>query len=159
MKEDDTSSVGGLLPEIETDKAQMHVGTLDHSILARVMVQKGTRAVYIISQITLPAESGDLVSLEVPQQEKGTACTSGGLARKAKVAKSTRVDTRSARREGRQSVVESPAESAPDTAGNGELHTPHLVLHALGSIRFLKLVFPPSLPRDQGGVCGRGTYS
>ncbi|PWW72056.1 hypothetical protein C7212DRAFT_360261 [Tuber magnatum] len=77
------------------------------------------------SQIVVLAElSGDLASLEV-LQEKGTEGGSGALARKEKVdEKSSEEDTMSARREGRPSVMESSAESAPDTAGIAKEYTP-----------------------------------
>jgi len=81
------------------DKAQIDVEALDGGILAKVMVQAGTRVFQVGFRIAVLAEpGGDLASLGVPQ-EQGTEGGSSTLAKKEKVdEKSPREDTRSAMR-------------------------------------------------------------
>jgi len=66
----DSFSVGDVLLEIETDKAQMDVEAQDDGVMARIVVAAGTKGVAVGTRIAVLAEQGDdLATLEMPKDE------------------------------------------------------------------------------------------
>jgi pyruvate/2-oxoglutarate dehydrogenase complex dihydrolipoamide acyltransferase (E2) component len=66
-------SVGEVLLEIETDKAQMHVGAQDDGVLARIVFSDSSKNVKVGKTIAMLAQQGDdLSTVEVPKENDGT---------------------------------------------------------------------------------------
>ncbi|KAL1311131.1 hypothetical protein AAFC00_001333 [Neodothiora populina] len=74
LKEGDSFSVGDVILEIETDKAQMDVEAQDDGILAKITLGDGAKAIKVGERIGVLAEPGDdLSTLEIPAEEKASA--------------------------------------------------------------------------------------
>lgn len=74
IKEGDSFSVGDVILEIETDKAQMDVEAQDDGILAKIMHGDGSKGIKVGSRIGVLAEEGDdLSTLEIPKDEGDSA--------------------------------------------------------------------------------------
>ncbi|SNX81576.1 related to pyruvate dehydrogenase complex protein X precursor, dihydrolipoamide acetyltransferase component [Melanopsichium pennsylvanicum] len=70
IKEGQTFSAGDVLLEIETDKATMDVEAQDDGVLAKIVVQDGSKDVEVGKTIAMLAEEGDDISnVEVPKDE------------------------------------------------------------------------------------------
>jgi hypothetical protein len=64
-------SVGDVLLEIETDKAQMDVEAQDDGIMAKIIVQDGSKGIAVGTRIAILAEDGDdIATLDIPPESK-----------------------------------------------------------------------------------------
>ncbi|KAJ1030392.1 hypothetical protein NDA16_001301 [Ustilago loliicola] len=74
VKEGQAFSAGDVLLEIETDKATMDVEAQDDGVLAKIIVQDGSKDVDVGKTIAMLAEEGDDISnVQAPQDEAPAA--------------------------------------------------------------------------------------
>ena len=59
VKEGDTVSAGDVIAEIETDKATMEVEAVDEGVIGKILVDEGTEAVAVNTQIAVLLEEGE----------------------------------------------------------------------------------------------------
>lgn len=77
LKEGQAFSAGDVLLEIETDKATMDVEAQEDGVLAKIIVQDGSKDVSVGKTIAMLAEEGDDISnVEVPKDDEATCTTS-----------------------------------------------------------------------------------
>ncbi|THU91727.1 dihydrolipoamide acetyltransferase [Dendrothele bispora CBS 962.96] len=72
-KEGETFSAGDVLLEIETDKATIDVEAQDDGVVAKIMVQDGTKNVQVGSPIAIIAEEGDDLSAAADMAAKASS--------------------------------------------------------------------------------------
>lgn len=77
VKEGQAFSAGDVLLEIETDKATMDVEAQDDGVLAKILVQDGSKDVDVGKTIAMLAEEGDDISnIEAPKDDAPSAAPS-----------------------------------------------------------------------------------
>lgn len=96
VKEGQAFSAGDVLLEIETDKATMDVEAQDDGVLAKIVVQDGTKDVNVGKIIAMLAEEGDDISnVEVPKEDSNPSEKESKPASSDKESKTTPSETNS----------------------------------------------------------------
>src|SRR4051812_16705082 len=65
-KEGEDVRAGGVIAEIETDKATMEVEAVDEGVLGKILVQDGTEGVKVNEPIAILVEQGEAVPAQAP---------------------------------------------------------------------------------------------
>ncbi|SPO20833.1 related to pyruvate dehydrogenase complex protein X precursor, dihydrolipoamide acetyltransferase component [Ustilago trichophora] len=118
VKEGQAFSAGDVLLEIETDKATMDVEAQDDGVLAKIIVQDGSKDVDVGKTIAMLAEEGDDISnVEVPKDEAAPSATPAED-------KSAQASDKSAPEPSTQTAA-STASAAPSTPGASSSNAHH----------------------------------
>src|SRR5437899_12985590 len=73
-KEGENIKAGGVIAEIETDKATMEVEAVDEGVLGRILVQDGTEGVKVNEPIAVLVDAGEAVpAATAPAAKAATA--------------------------------------------------------------------------------------
>lgn len=120
VKEGQAFSAGDVLLEIETDKATMDVEAQDDGVLAKIIVQDGSKDVDVGKTIAMLAEEGDDISnVEVPKDDAAPAPSSTPTDDKSK-----QTSDKSAPEPSTQTAA-STGSAAPSTPGSSSSNAHH----------------------------------
>ncbi|SPO19912.1 related to pyruvate dehydrogenase complex protein X precursor, dihydrolipoamide acetyltransferase component [Ustilago trichophora] len=118
VKEGQAFSAGDVLLEIETDKATMDVEAQDDGVLAKIIVQDGSKDVDVGKTIAMLAEEGDDISnIEVPKDDAAPSTTPAED-------KSAQTSDKSAPEPSTQTAA-STGSAAPSTSGASSSNAHH----------------------------------